>query len=170
MEQYPEVRPGPPAYAVDPPESGGPPVSGVPSEATGRTVIQEQAVAKVAAAAARSVPGVHSLGTAPSRALGAIRDAVGADHAAGVRAEVGETQAAVDVTLVAKYGVPLQKLADSVRAAVYLAVEELTGLTVIEVNVEIADVFIGESRPGDARQAEAPAAPRSAGPAGIEVL
>lgn len=170
MEQYPEVRPGPPAYAVDPPESGVPPVPGGPSESGGRTVIQEQAVAKVAAAAARSVPGVHSLGSAPSRALGAIRDAVGADHAPGVRAEAGQTQAAVDITLVAKYGVPLQKLADEVRAAIYRAVEELTGLTVIEVNVEIADVFIGESRPGETRQPEPPAAPRLAGPAGIEVL
>lgn len=147
MEQYPEVRPGAPVYATDPPEAGG------------RTVIHEQAVAKVAAAAARSVPGVHSLGTTPSRALGAIRDAVGADHAGGVRAEAGATQAAVDVTLVAKYGVPLQKLADDVRAAVYRAVEQYTGLTVIEVNVEIADVYIGEPRQGESRQAEAPVAP-----------
>lgn len=118
-------------------------------DATGRTVIHEAAVAKVAAAAAREVRGVHSLGTAPSRALGAIRDAVGQpDHITGVRAEVGQTQAAVDVTLVATYGVPLQLLADQVRAAVYRAVEELTGLQVIEVNVEIADVFIGEARHG----------------------
>ena len=145
MEQYPEVQPGAPLYAVDPTEPGG------------RTVIHEQAVAKVAAAAARAVPGVHSLGSAPSRALGAIRDAVGADHASGVRAEAGTTQAAVDVTLVAKYGVPLQKLADEVRAAVYHAVEQYTGLTVIEVNVEIADVYIGEPRPGEPRQAEVPA-------------
>lgn len=160
MEQHPDVQPGPPAYAVGPPDEVG-----------GRTVIHEQAVAKVAAAAARAVPGVHSLGTAPSRALGAIRDAVGADHASGVRAEAGETQAAVDITLVAKYGVPLQKLADDVRNAVYRAVEAYTGLTVIEVNVEIADVFIGETKPGDARQAEPPSVtPRSAGPAGIEVL
>ncbi|MGT2462987.1 Asp23/Gls24 family envelope stress response protein [Sinomonas atrocyanea] len=119
--------------------------------ATGRTVVHENAVAKVAAAAARSVPGIHSLGSAPSRALGAIREAVGpalSDHAAGVRAEVGQAQAAVDVTLVAEYGVPLQQLADQVRAAVYHAVEGLTGLQVIEVNVEIADVFIGEPRQG----------------------
>ncbi|AMM31089.1 alkaline shock protein [Sinomonas atrocyanea] len=119
--------------------------------ATGRTVVHENAVAKVAAAAARSVPGIHSLGSSPSRALGAIREAVGpalSDHAAGVRAEVGQAQAAVDVTLVAEYGVPLQQLADQVRAAVYRAVEGLTGLQVIEVNVEIADVFIGEPRQG----------------------
>jgi uncharacterized alkaline shock family protein YloU len=119
--------------------------------ATGHTVVHEAAVAKVAAAAARVVPGVHSLGTSPSRTLGAIRDAVGqpaGDHAAGVRAEVGQAQAAVDVTLVAEYGVPLQRLADQVRGAVYEAVERLTGLQVIEVNVEIADVFIGDPRQG----------------------
>src|SRR6476661_110898 len=124
---------------------------------TGRTVIAETAVAKVAGIAARSVPGVYSLGSGPSRALGAIRDAVGSsDHAAGVRVEVGETQVAVDIDLVAVYGTPLHALADQIRAAVYSAVEELVGLQVIEVNIEIHDVFVpgppkpaasGEARP-----------------------
>jgi uncharacterized alkaline shock family protein YloU len=109
----------------------------------GRTVISETAVAKVAGIAARAVPGVYSLGTGSSRALGAIRDAVGSsDHAAGVHAEVGETQVAVDITLVATYGTPLHSLANQVRAAVYSAVEKLVGLQVIEVNVEINDVYI----------------------------
>ena len=109
----------------------------------GRTVISETAVAKVAGIAARAVPGVYSLGSGSSRALGAIRDAVGSsDHAAGVHAEVGETQVAVDINLVATYGTPLHSLADQVRAAVYRAVEELVGLQVIEVNVEITDVFV----------------------------
>ena len=114
-----------------------------PEPGHGRTVIAETAVAKVAGIAARAVPGVYSLGSAPSRALGAIRDAVGSsDHAAGVRAEVGETQVAVDISLVASYGTPLHSLADQVRAAVYRAVEELVGLQVIEVNVEITDVYV----------------------------
>src|SRR5687768_1170422 len=109
----------------------------------GRTVISETAVAKVAGIAARAVPGVYSLGAGSSRALGAIRDAVGSsDHAAGVHAEVGETQVAVDITLVATYGTPLHSLANQVRAAVYSAVEKLVGLQVIEVNVEITDVYI----------------------------
>src|SRR3954451_7045675 len=117
--------------------------AGVPVPAgTGRTIISGAAVAKVAGIAARSVPGVYSLGTGPSRALGAIRDAVGgADHAAGVRVEVGETQVAVDIDLVAVYGTPLQPLADQVRTVVYSAVEELVGLEVIEVNIEINDVY-----------------------------
>ncbi|NUP59952.1 MAG: Asp23/Gls24 family envelope stress response protein [Pseudarthrobacter sp.] len=114
-----------------------------PVPGPGRTVISETAVAKVAGIAARAVPGVYSLGSGPSRALGAIRDAVGSsDHAAGVRAEVGETQVAVDISLVASYGTPLHSLANEVRAAVYRAVEELVGLQVIEVNVEITDVYV----------------------------
>lgn len=118
--------------------------SQAPVPGHGRTVIAETAVAKVAGIAARAVPGVYSLGSAPSRALGAIRDAVGSsDHAAaGVRAEVGETQVAVDISLVAFYGTPLHSLADQVRSAVYRAVEELVGLQVIEVNVEITDVYV----------------------------
>jgi uncharacterized alkaline shock family protein YloU len=114
----------------------------VPAPGLGRTVISETAVAKVAGLAARAVPGVYSLGSGP-RALGAIRDAVGSsDHAAGVRAEVGETQVAVDISLVASYGTPLHSLANEVRAAVYRAVEELVGLQVIEVNVEVTDVYV----------------------------
>lgn len=110
---------------------------------SGRTVISDSAVAKVAGIAAKTVAGVYSLGSGPSRALGAIRDAVGSsDHAAGVRAEVGETQVAVDINLVAVYGYPLHDVANQVRAAVYGAVEKLVGLQVIEVNIEINDVYI----------------------------
>ncbi|MGG5174386.1 Asp23/Gls24 family envelope stress response protein [Pseudarthrobacter sp. J1763] len=113
--------------------------------ANGRTIISESAVAKVAGIAARAVPGVHSLGSGSSRALGAIRDAVGSsDHSAGVRAEVGETQVAVDINLVAIYGHPLRQVANEVRAAVYNAVEQLVGLQVIEVNIEINDVYLGQ--------------------------
>jgi uncharacterized alkaline shock family protein YloU len=133
------------ASAVQPPVPGH-----------GRTVISETAVAKVAGIAARAVPGVYSLGSAPSRALGAIRDAVGSsDHAAGVHAEVGETQVAVDISLVATYGTPLHSLADQVRSTVYRADEELVGLQVIEVNVEITDVYVAQ-----------PVKPSAAGTAG----
>lgn len=137
------------------------PVAGLPGAGlsvpagTGRTVISEAAIAKVAGIAARSVPGVYSLGSGPSRALGAIRDAVGsADHAAGVRVEVGETQVAVDIDLVAVYGTPLHALADQIRTAVYSAVEELVGLEVIEVNIEINDVYVpGPAKPAPSAEA-----------------
>ncbi|MCC3281629.1 Asp23/Gls24 family envelope stress response protein [Arthrobacter sp. zg-Y324] len=129
----------------------------------GKTAIAEQAVAKVAAIAARSVPGVHALGTGGARTLGAVRDAVaGSDSSAtaGVHVEVGETEAAVDVTLVADYGQPLTGIADAVRTAVYAAVEDLVGLNVVEVNVSIADVHLPESleNRGTKRPAGSPSA------------
>ncbi|MDQ0692677.1 Asp23/Gls24 family envelope stress response protein [Arthrobacter sp. W4I7] len=134
--EYQNPQPGQGSHAVPAPVP-------VPVPGLGRTVISETAVAKVAGIAARAVPGVYSLGSGPSRALGAIRDAVGSsDHAAGVHAEVGETQVAVDISLVASYGTPLHSLANAVRTAVYRAVEELVGLQVIEVNVEVTDVYV----------------------------
>lgn len=112
-------------------------------DATGRTTISDIAVAKVAGIAARKVEGVFGLGSSTSRALGALRDAVGSsDLAQGVRVEVGETQVAVDINLVASYGNPLQDVASQVRAAVYTAVQDLVGMDVIEVNVEINDVHV----------------------------
>lgn len=114
-----------------------------PTVVGGKTAISEQAVAKVAAIAARSVAGVYALGTGSGRALGAVRDAVGASSATqGVHVEVGETEVAVDVTLVAVYGTPLTRIADNVRTAVYSAVESLVGLRVVEVNVDVNDVQI----------------------------
>ena len=68
--------------------------------------------------------------------------------------EVGETQVAVDIDLVAVYGTPLQALADQIRAAVYAAVEELVGLEVIEVNIEINDVYVpGPAKPAASAEA-----------------
>ena len=116
-----------------------------PEEIGGRTAISEQAVAKVAAIAARTVDGVYALGTGSGRALGAVRDAVGGSSATqGVHVEVGETEVAVDVTLVAVYGIPLTRIANEVRAAVYAGVESLVGLRVVVVNVYVNDVqFLG---------------------------
>ena len=134
--------PGAPASApaaVDPHQAAG---LGIP-DAPGRTTISEAAVAKVAAVAARSVPGVYALGSGTARALSALRDVVGgSDAGQGVHVEVGQTQVAVDISLVAVYGKPLQELAGAVRAAVYTAVGQLVGLDVIEVNVEINDVHV----------------------------
>ena len=149
--------------------------------AGGRTVISETAVAKVAGVAARAVDGVYALGTGVVRPLSAIRDVVGStDLTQGVRAEVGETQVAVDINLVAEYGIPLQELANRVRAAVYAAVEALVGLRVIEVNIEVNDVHVAgyesEKAPPRPRLSErlgvqparqASAKPES-GPAGIQ--
>ncbi|ROP65094.1 putative alkaline shock family protein YloU [Curtobacterium sp. PhB130] len=109
----------------------------------GRTIIDDQVVAKVAGIAARDVPGVFALGGNAARAFGAIRDAIGSSALGqGVRVEVGETQVAVDLTIVVDYPTPMMDVASAVRASVTKAVTELVGLEVTEVNIAINDVNI----------------------------
>ncbi|MBF4563650.1 MULTISPECIES: Asp23/Gls24 family envelope stress response protein [unclassified Plantibacter] len=109
----------------------------------GKTVIDNGVVAKIAGIAAREVRGVHALGGGAARAFGAIRDAIGSsDLSQGIRVEVGETQVAVDVVIVADYPVDLQAVASEVRASVIRAIEQFVGMEVTEVNVTVSDVFI----------------------------
>ncbi|MHA7303717.1 Asp23/Gls24 family envelope stress response protein [Arthrobacter sp. TMN-49] len=126
-----------------------------PSSAThGTTTVADGVVAKVAGIAAHDIPGVFALGGGAARALGSLREAVGQkDLTQGVNVEVGQTQVAVDVTIVVEYPHPLQKVADAVRDAIYTAVEEVVGMEVTEVNVSITDIHIASE---DADEKPAP--------------
>jgi len=115
----------------------------VDSTSAGATVIVDSVIAKVAGIAAREVPGVFALGGGAARALGAIRDAMNnTDLTQGISVEVGETQVAVEITIVVEYPLPLQVVANDVRAAIYRAITELVGMEVTEVKVTITDVHI----------------------------
>lgn len=136
-------RPGIGAGRVDRPAS---PLASGDVDATGRTTIADDVVAKVAGIAAREVAGVYALGGGGARAFGAIRDAINVtDLTQGVKVEVGETQAAVDLTIVVDYPAPIQTVAETVRASVTDAITRLVGLEVVEVNVDVNDVHL----PGD---------------------
>ncbi|MFK4759297.1 Asp23/Gls24 family envelope stress response protein [Microbacterium sp. ZW T5_45] len=109
----------------------------------GKTTIEDGVVAKIAGIAAREVSGVHALGGGAARVVGAIRDALNTtDLSQGISVEVGETQVAVDATVVAEYPVSLQKVADDVRASIARAITDLVGMDVAEINVTINDVHI----------------------------
>lgn len=111
----------------------------------GRTTIADTVVAKIAGIAAREVSGVYTLGGGAARAVGALRERIpgsSTNHSQGVSVEVGERQAAVDVQLVAEYGVSLADLATGIRRNVISSIERMTGLEVTEVNVEIQDVHL----------------------------
>lgn len=109
----------------------------------GKTTVADGVVAKIAGIAAREVPGVYALGGGGARALGALRSAVNAtDLTQGVKVEVGETQAAADLTIVVEYPTPVHEVASNVRAAVTDAITMLVGLEVVEVNVDVNDVHL----------------------------
>ena len=109
----------------------------------GTTTIVDSVIAKLAGIAIADIPGVYALGGGAARAMGSIREAVGQkDLTQGVSVEVGQTEVAVDLTIVAEYPHPLQDVAEACRDAVYRAVEDLAGMEVTEVNVTITDIHI----------------------------
>ncbi|MGW5583889.1 Asp23/Gls24 family envelope stress response protein [Streptomyces sp. NPDC003857] len=114
----------------------------------GRTTIADGVVEKIAALAARDMPGVHDLGGGLSRTFGAVRDRVpgGSKATRGVKAEVGEVQTALDLEIVVEYGVSIADVARAVRENVIAAVERMTGLEVVEVNIAVGDVKLPDER------------------------
>ncbi|MFF3541460.1 Asp23/Gls24 family envelope stress response protein [Streptomyces platensis] len=113
----------------------------------GRTTIADGVVAKIAFLAAGDVAGVHALGSGLSRSVGALRKRVpggGATTTHGVKVEVGEKQAAVDLDVVVEYGEVIPDVGQAVRENVISAVERMTGLEVVEVNIAVSDVRLPE--------------------------
>lgn len=114
----------------------------------GRTVIADTVVAKIAGIATREIAGVYDLGGAGERMVGKVRDFVpgtSSNVTQGIDVEVGEKQAAVDVEIIAQYGVPIHQLANAIRRNVVGAIEQMTGLEVTEVNVTVHDVHLPDT-------------------------
>ncbi|MFF5447980.1 Asp23/Gls24 family envelope stress response protein [Streptomyces sp. NPDC012888] len=119
--------------------------AGTAPETRGRTTISDSVVEKIAGMAAREVPGIHKLGTGMARTLGAVAERVPGSRPSvsrGVKVEVGERQAAIDLDVVVEYGVSIVDIAADARTGVISAVERMTGLEVVEVNVAVDDVHL----------------------------
>ncbi|MDQ3615774.1 MAG: Asp23/Gls24 family envelope stress response protein [Actinomycetota bacterium] len=111
----------------------------------GRTTITDAVVSKIAGISTRDVTGVYALGGGAARAVGALRERIPGsrtNHSQGVSVEVGERQAAIDVQIVAEYGVAIADLAEAVRRNVIASLERMTGLEVTEVNITVQDVHL----------------------------
>jgi uncharacterized alkaline shock family protein YloU len=116
----------------------------------GNTTIADTVVTKVAGISAREVRGVHDLGGGVSRALGSVTQRVGItdELSQGVSVEVGEREAAVDLTVIIDYGESIPQVSQAVRDNVAKRIEGITGLSVTEVNVTVNDLYF----PGEESQ------------------
>ena len=132
---------------------------------SGRTTIEDTAVSKIAGVAAQEVEKVQMGGgatAAVSGFLGSVTGTVtggdstggGGSLTSGVSVEVGEEEAAVDLTMAIEYGVSIPQATEAVRRNVINRVENLTGLGVTEVNITVNDVQFPEERPQLGRQQE----------------
>ena len=115
----------------------------------GKISVAQSVVQKIAGVACREISGVHAMGVSTSRAFGAIKERIpgssGPNVAQGVGVEVGETQAAIDLDIVVEYGVSIADLGKSIQRNVKQAVERMTGLEVVEVNVNVDDVYLEQN-------------------------
>ncbi len=120
------------------------------SSETGKTLVMEAVVAKIAGLAVREVPGVHSLvpwgaGQRLSSMAKSIRGTEMKDL--GVRVEVGTVECAVDARIITEYGASIPKISDQIRGNVIERVKSMTGLVVKELNITVVDLYFDEPRP-----------------------
>lgn len=120
-------------------------------ETAGKTTIADSVVATIAGIATREVDAVHAMGGGGARAVGAVRDRVARseDPTRGVKVEVGEKQAALDLDIVVQYGAQIDDAANEIRSDVTRAVERMTGLEVVEININVRDVRLPDDDTDD---------------------
>jgi len=121
----------------------------------GSTSISDSVVSKIAGIASQEVDGIR-MGSGGSQAvsglLGSITGGSGGSQTQGVSVEVGQEEAALDLTLTAEYGKSIPQLAEAVRRNVANRVESLVGLRVTEVNIVVSNIFFPQQEAEQERQ------------------
>lgn len=109
----------------------------LPSE-LGSIRIADEVVAIIAGLAAMEIDGVASMS---GGIAGGIAEALGRKNLSkGVKVEVGEEETAIDLYMIVNYGSRIPDVAWAVQENVKKAIENMTGLKVIKVNVHVQGV------------------------------
>lgn len=104
----------------------------------GNIKISEEVVAIIAGVAATEIPGVAGMS---GGIAGGIAEMLGRKNLSkGVKVEVGEKEAAVDLYIIVEYGCRIPDVSWEIQEKVKKAVESMTGLNVVEVNIHIQGV------------------------------
>jgi len=112
----------------------------------GEIRIANEVVAIIAGLAATEVEGVAGMS---GGIAGGIAEMLGRKNLSrGVKVEVGEEQTAVDLFVIVDYGIKVPDVAWQIQESVKQAIESMTGLQVVEVNVHVQGVhFQSEEEP-----------------------
>jgi uncharacterized alkaline shock family protein YloU len=115
----------------------------------GRTAISDSVVSQIAGVAAQEVEKVQMGGGATAAVGGFLQSVTGggsaANYSRGVSVEVGEEEAAIDLTMAVEYGYSVPQLTEAARRNV-----------INKVNITVNDVQVPEERPmlGEQEQVE----------------
>ena len=103
--------------------------------------VADEVVSIIAGLATTEVAGVAGMS-------GGIAEILGRKNfSKGVKVEVGEKEAAVDLYIIVKYGIRIPEVALAAQENVKRAIETMTGLSVVEVNVHVQGVGFPEEEP-----------------------
>ena len=109
----------------------------------GAVRVADEVVSVIAGLAATDIEGIAGMS---GGLVGGIAEILGKKNLAkGVKVEVGETEAAVDLYIIVKFGVRIPDVALTVQEKVKNAIESMTGLSVVEVNVHVQGVGFPET-------------------------
>ena len=110
----------------------------------GEVQIADEVVAIIAGLAATEVEGVASMaGNITNELVGKLGMK---NLSKGVKVEVTEEHVSVDLSLYIRFGYNIPEVSEKVQDKVRTAIENMTGLTVLDVNIKIAGVSMDENR------------------------
>ncbi|MGO1368809.1 MAG: Asp23/Gls24 family envelope stress response protein [Senegalia sp. (in: firmicutes)] len=109
----------------------------------GQVKISDEVVATIAGLAAVEIEGVYAMS---GGFTGGISDILGRKNLSkGVKVEVGEKEASVDLYIIVKYGSKIPDVAWKIQEAVKDAIVNMTGLKVVGVNIHVQGVELKEA-------------------------
>ena len=115
--------------------------------------IADDVIAVIAGAAASEVPGVAAMAGGFAGGISEVFSGK-KNLAKGIKVEAGEKETKIDVSIVVEYGVRIPDVAFEIQNRVKKAVEGMTGLKVVEVNVHIQGVNTETNTENDNTQPE----------------
>ncbi|HEY3366308.1 MAG TPA: Asp23/Gls24 family envelope stress response protein [Symbiobacteriaceae bacterium] len=126
-------------------------LQGVDEQVEKSVRISDDVVGVIAGIAAMEVEGVAGMSGGFAAEMG--ERVLGKKNLSkGVKVQVGEKEAAIDLYIVVEYGVRIPDVATRVQENVKRAVESMTGLECVQINIHIQGVsFHSESREDDLR-------------------
>lgn len=110
----------------------------------GEVQIADDVVAIIAGLAATEVEGVDSMAGNITNEL--VAKLGMKNLSKGVKVELAEEHVSVDLSLNIKYGYSIPTVSEKVQEKVQNAIENMTGLTVLDVNIRIAGVALEENK------------------------
>jgi uncharacterized alkaline shock family protein YloU len=121
-------------------------------EKLGTVRIADDVVAVIAGLTANKVKGIASMSAGITE--GWAKRVSGKNLTKGVDVEVGQVETAIDLRVIVEYGEQINEVCLKLQREVKDAVENMTGLNVVEVNIKVEGVDVSDEITGEAPKVE----------------